>query len=81
MGSGHAADHETHRAQAAATVSMLTIRIAERTLVLQAQGVLMERHGYTARAAKARIYVCAHKLSIDVSMVASAVIARSASPL
>lgn len=78
MGSDHAADHKTHGAQVAATVSMLTMRIAERTLVLQAQGVLMERHGYTARAAQARICVCAHKLGVDVSVVASAVIARLA---
>jgi AmiR/NasT family two-component response regulator len=54
-------------------VSALTRAITERTLVMQAQGVLMERHGYSERAALARMYVCAHKLGVDVSVVAAAV--------
>lgn len=40
---------------------------------MQAQGVLMERHGYSERAALARMYVCAHKLGVDISVVAAAV--------
>ncbi len=40
---------------------------------MQAQGVLMERHGYSERDALARMYVCAHKLGVDISVVAAAV--------
>jgi len=35
-------------------ISSLTMRLVDRTHVLQAQGVLMERQGYTARAALAQ---------------------------
>jgi AmiR/NasT family two-component response regulator len=49
-------------------------RLTERMVIGQAQGVLMERDDYTARAALAAMHVCAHRLGIDVATVASAVI-------
>jgi hypothetical protein len=50
-------------------------RLDQRTVVRQAQGVLMERDEYTARAALAEMHVCAHKLDLDIVTVASAIIA------
>lgn len=59
----------------------LTVHLTERVLLQQAQGVLMEREDYTARAALAAMYVCAHKLGVDVAWVASVVVRRlSTSP-
>lgn len=55
----------------------LAARLTERVLVQQAQGVLMERDDYTARAALAALYVCAHKLDVDVAAVASVVVSRA----
>lgn len=51
------------------------IRLDQRTAVRQAQGVLMERDDYTARAALVEMQVCAHKLGIDIVTVAGAIIA------
>jgi AmiR/NasT family two-component response regulator len=46
----------------------------DRALVSRAEGVMMERHQVSARAARVDMTVCAHKLGIELSLVASAVL-------
>lgn len=69
-------DRDRERGRPTGNARRLTSLVEHRARLWQAQGVLMEKHGYTSEAALARMYVCAHKLGIDVALVAAAVIER-----